>query len=80
MGSEWQKNLCCPRRTEKKRQLIQVCWDLEHPHTQEREVCSLLSAMNELEVNRGTIITWLDKDSSNDRFEIIPAWKWLIMQ
>jgi len=36
--------------------------------------------MNELEVNRGTIITWLDEDSSNDRFEIIPAWKWLIMQ
>jgi len=64
----------------KKRQLIQVCWDLENPHTQEREVRSLLSAMNELEVNRGTIISWLDENSSNDRFEIIPAWKWLIIQ
>ncbi len=42
-----------PSEDGKKRQLIQVCWDLEHFHTQEREVHSLLSAMNELEVNRG---------------------------
>ena len=42
-----------PSEDGKKRQLIQVCWDLEHSHTQEREVHSLLSTMNELEVNRG---------------------------
>jgi len=42
-----------PSEDGKKRQFIQVCWDLEHSHTQEREVHSLLSAMNELEVNRG---------------------------
>jgi len=64
----------------KKRQLIQACWDLDHSHTQEREVHSFLLAINELEVNRGTIIIWFDEDSSNDHFEIIQAWKWLLMQ
>jgi len=79
-GISGKKRPVLPSDDGKKRQLIQACWDLDHSHTQEREVHSLLSAINELEVNRGTIITWFDEDSSNDHFEIIKAWKWLLMQ
>ena len=61
-------------------QLIQVCWDLSDLNTKKREVQGLLSAMEELRIMRGTIITWLDEDVSDTRIEIIPAWKWLLYQ
>lgn len=60
--------------------LIQVCWDIHDPDTQKREARALLSAMEELGVRRGTIITWLDEDVSDKRLEIIPAWKWLLTE
>jgi len=58
--------------------LIQVCWDLQDPATRKREVHGLLSAMKELDVKRGTIVTWLDEDSSIESVHIVPAWKWLL--
>lgn len=58
--------------------LIQVCWGLANPPTRQREVTTLLSAMDELQVQRGTIVTWLDEDTSDDRIAIVPAWRWLL--
>jgi uncharacterized protein len=60
------------------RQLIQVCWDLGQSQTRQREVVALLSAMDELQVQRGIIVTWLDADTSDDRLTIMPAWQWLL--
>ena len=80
MGSDWQKKTCAALGGRKKTTAHPSMLGFRtFPHSGKRSALSL-SAMNELEVNRGTIITWLDEDSSNDRFEIIPAWKWLIMQ
>jgi len=62
----------------RERHLIQVCWSLDHPHTRQREVAALLSAMDELQIQRSTIVTWLDTDTSDDRLTIVPAWQWLL--
>ena len=63
---------------ERERHLIQVCWGLDQPHTRQREVAALLSAMDELQVQRGSIVTWLEADTSDDRLTIVPAWQWLL--
>src|SRR6266446_5630296 len=63
---------------ERERHLIQVCWALDQPQTRQREVAALLSAMDELQVPRGSIVTWLDADTSDDRLTIVPAWQWLL--
>jgi hypothetical protein len=34
--------------------------------------------MEELQVQRGTIVTWLDAYTSDDRLTIMPAWQWLL--
>ena len=60
--------------------LIQVCWDINDQDTQKREVGALLSAMDELGLKRGTIVTWLDENLSDKRLEIVPAWKWLLAE
>lgn len=59
--------------------LLQVCWGLNDPATRNRELGALLSAMNELREKRGTIITWLDEETIDERIDVIPAWKWLLM-
>lgn len=63
-----------------KYQLIQVCWDMHDPVARKREARALLSAMGELGLNKGTIVTWLDEDMSDERLEIVPAWKWLLSE
>ena len=60
------------------RQLIQVCWDVNETHTRDREIGSLLDAMNELSVKRGTLVTWLDETRLDNRIETVPAWRWLL--
>ncbi|PIW85291.1 MAG: hypothetical protein COZ95_05320 [Nitrospirae bacterium CG_4_8_14_3_um_filter_50_41] len=60
------------------RQLIQVCWNLKDPKTKQREVDGLLSAMDELQLKRGTIVTWLDEEAFDESIDIIPAWKWFL--
>jgi predicted AAA+ superfamily ATPase len=62
----------------RKRQLIQVCWTTRDPSTQEREVGSLLAAMKELGMKHGTLVTWLNEEISDDRIDVVPAWKWLL--
>ncbi|MEN8150292.1 MAG: ATP-binding protein [Planctomycetota bacterium] len=60
------------------RRLIQVCWDLADPDTRAREVTALREAMRELRIRSGTIVTWLDEDSSEEGIRIVPVWRWLL--
>ena len=39
---------------------------------------ALLSAMNELREDRGTIITWLNEENIDERIDVIPIWKWFL--
>ena len=55
-----------------------LCWDINDPETRKREVAALLEAMKELGLKKGKILTWLDEDLSDERIEILPAWKWLL--
>jgi len=34
--------------------------------------------MKELGLSKGTIVTWLDEDVSDQRIDILPVWKWLL--
>jgi hypothetical protein len=66
-------------------QLIQVCWDLSHVKTREREIRALLKASNELKCNNLLLIT-LDEEGNENytwfgvkgEIAIVPAWKWLL--
>lgn len=60
------------------RRLIQVCWGIHDPVTKEREVSAMLSAMQELGLKRGTIVTWLDQDMPDERIDVVSVWKWLL--
>lgn len=62
----------------RKPDLIQVCWSMADEATRDREMRGLLAAMKELRISRGTIVTWLDEDLSNEQVAIVPAWKWLL--
>jgi len=63
------------------KQLIQVCYNIENNDTKNREIKSLLKAMDSFKINKGLIITE-DYDSTEiiDDKKIIfkSLWKWLI--
>ena len=63
------------------KQLIQVCYNIENNDTKNREVKSLIKAMNSFKLNEGLIITD-DYDSieiiDNKKILFKPLWKWLI--
>lgn len=57
--------------------LFQVYVNLDNSETLNREIRALKSAMKELNVEKGTIITLNDeKNLENESIEIVPAWKW----
>ncbi|OGV32926.1 MAG: ATPase [Lentisphaerae bacterium GWF2_45_14] len=58
--------------------LIQVCWDISNEKTFARELRGLKSAMTELGIAQGTIVTWDEEKELDDGINIIPAWKWLL--
>lgn len=58
--------------------LIQVSWDISETQTFERELAGLKSAMHELAISHGIIITADDEMTIDDTIHIIPAWKWLL--
>ena len=60
-------------------QLIQVCWDMSDNKTFARELRGLKSAMDELAVSTGTIVTWDDESIIDDKIKVIPIWKWLLI-
>ncbi len=59
---------------------IQVTWDLNE-ETRDREVRGLVEALNNFDLDVGTIITY-DQENTIEidgrRIEVIPLWKWLI--
>jgi hypothetical protein len=59
-------------------QLIQVCWEMSGKKTFERELRGLKSAMDELSLSTGTLITWDDETTIEDKIKVIPIWKWLV--
>lgn len=63
------------------KQLIQVCYNVENNETKNREVKSLLKAMNSFKLNEGLIITegYESTEKIDDKKIIFkPLWKWLI--
>ena len=63
-----------------KKMLIQVCESLADPKTKNREISALAEAMEELNLNSGTIVT-LDKDETITAeagdISVVPAWRFL---
>ncbi len=62
---------------------IQVCWDVTDENTKKREVNGLVSAMKELKLRKGVIITEdFEKTEKVDKKTIkyIPLWKWLLWE
>ncbi len=63
--------------------LIQVCWDLRDDKTKKREFRALIEAMSELDMDKGTIITYEEEyieEVNGKEIKVIPAWKWLLEQ
>jgi predicted AAA+ superfamily ATPase len=60
-------------------QLIQVCWEMSDENTFARELQGLRSAMDELSIPTGTIVTWDDETAIENNIKVIPIWKWLII-
>jgi predicted AAA+ superfamily ATPase len=64
-----------------KGQLIQVCHDLNRIDTFSREKKALLSALQELGLKTGTIVTDHEKGVEREgglTLNIVPAWEWLL--
>ncbi|MBU0764232.1 MAG: ATP-binding protein, partial [Bacteroidetes bacterium] len=62
-------------------QLIQVCYSIEDYKTKEREIKSLKTAMDELDLKEGLILTYNSFDDIKIEDKMIyirPTWKWLI--
>ncbi|MEW5897255.1 MAG: ATP-binding protein [Nanoarchaeota archaeon] len=65
----------------KVKQLIQVCYSLSDKKTKEREIRSLLEAIEDFKLKEGTIITENYEDEKKiegKKIRFIPLWKWLL--
>jgi hypothetical protein len=64
------------------RQLIQVCYEISHPDTKERETSAIVRASVELECDNLLIIT-SDYEGAEQihkkNIAFIPLWKWLLL-
>ena len=62
-------------------QAIQVCWTLTTGN-RERELRSLLAAMEELSLPQGLILTYDEEESlpaaPSRQIAVMPVWKWLL--
>ena len=47
-------------------------------NTFNRELRGLQSAMKELSIDSGTIVTWDDEADLEGNIRVVPAWKWLL--
>ena len=66
------------QRTKRDFALIQSCWEISDEKTFERELRGLKSAMDELSITSGTIVTWDDEAIIENKIKVIPIWKWLV--
>lgn len=67
----------------KNSKLIQVCYSVIDPKTEQRETSALLEASQELKCDDLTIINWdIEKTEvkNGKTIKYIPAWKWLLNQ
>jgi len=65
----------------KVRQLMQVSWEVTKYETKNREIKSLLKAMEELGLKEGLVITEdfeAEEDFNGKKIEYIPLWKWFL--
>lgn len=65
----------------KVRQLIQVSWEVTKYETKNREIRSLLKAMEEFELKKGLVITEdfkAEEDFNGKKIEYTPLWKWFL--
>ena len=65
----------------KLKQLIQVCYNLNDPATEKREIKPLLQGSKELKCNNLLVITWdteQEKKIKGKLIRFIPLWKWLL--
>jgi predicted AAA+ superfamily ATPase len=58
--------------------LIQVCWQMSDEKTFKRELRGLQTAMQELSITSGTIVTWDDEAILEDNIMVVAIWKWLL--
>jgi predicted AAA+ superfamily ATPase len=61
--------------------LLQACFSLNDPSTKKREIASLFQAMEELGLEKSTIVTMEQDDAIEKdgmKINIIPAWKYLV--
>ena len=65
-------------RTTGKVHLIQSCWDMADRKNFSRELRGPQSAMKELSLDAGTIVTWDDEAELEGNISVVPAWKWLL--
>ena len=66
---------------EKEIVLFQVCYSLDDEKSLEREKRALYEAMSELNLQKGTILTYNHQELINSEYgqiQMFPAWKWLI--
>jgi len=62
-------------------ELIQVCWDVTEPRTKNREIRTLLKAMDEFRLKRRLVITEdfeLEEDFNGKKIKYTPLWKWFL--
>ena len=62
-------------------QAVQVCWWVNEQNIQ-RECDGLLSAMSELSIKKGFILTYDQEEEityKTKKIELIPVWKWVLM-
>ncbi|MCX6690776.1 MAG: ATP-binding protein, partial [Methanoregula sp.] len=63
------------------KQLIQVCYEIAHPDTKERETSAIIRASKELECDNLLVITGDyegTEEVHNKTIQFIPLWKWLL--
>ncbi len=69
------------REKSEAKEVIQVVWSLFDKKTKEREIKSLLLAMDELKLKQGTVLTYNEEDVLQIKEKLIiikPVFKWLL--
>lgn len=69
------------RQQSRKKDLIQVCWDIGDENTKKREFDSLTQAMNELKLTNSLVLTYNSDQKiqfKNKTITLMPVFKWLI--
>jgi predicted AAA+ superfamily ATPase len=74
----FETDFCARRKSDGEVKLIQVCGDMSDTATFERELRGLKSAMTELSIDSGTIVTWDEQSVINDSINVVAIWKWLL--